>query len=310
MYKRALIFLALVGFLLASCAAASPSRQSGDMYYGETAPAAPPMEAPLAAEGEASYRAGNAFTSSTADTTRIVIKNADMSIIVDDPSASLDRISRMAEEMGGFVVSARAYQQVLDDGQEVVRASVTIRVPAERLNEALGRIRSESPKPVVHENLDSQDVTREYTDLQSRLRNLEVAEAKLQEIMDDANRTEDVLNVYNQLIQVREQIEITKGQIQYYEQSSALSSISVELVPNASVQPLTIAGWEPGGVAKEALQALISGLKGVAEFAIWAALYPLPMIVVIFGPLVVIILAVRRYRRRKGAKAAPPAQPA
>jgi hypothetical protein len=81
--------------------------------------------------------------------------------------------------------------------------------------------------------------------------------------MGSANRTEDVLNVYNQLTQVREQIEVTKGQIQYYEQSAALSSISVELVPDASVQPLTIAGWEPGGVAKEALQALITGLKGV-----------------------------------------------
>jgi hypothetical protein len=103
---------------------------------------------------------------------------------------------------------------------------------------------------------------------------------------------------------------MTKGQIQYYEQSSALSSISVELVPNASVQPLTIAGWEPGGVAKEALQALISGLKGVANVAIWAVLYALPMLVVVFGPLVVIILAVRRFRKRSKSKATPPAQPA
>ncbi len=309
MYKRALIYLTLAAFLLVSCAAASPASQSDGIYYGEPAPAAPPMEAPQA-EADGSYRAGNAFTSSATDVQRIVIKNADMSIIVEDPTESLDRISRMAEEMEGFVVSARAYQQILADGQEVVRASVTIRVPAERLNEALQRIRLESSKPIVHENLDSQDVTREYTDLQSRLRNLEAAEAQLQEIMGSANRTEDVLNVYNQLTQVREQIEVTKGQIQYYEQSAALSSISVELVPDASVQPLTIAGWEPGGIAKEALQALITGLKGVAKVAIWAVLWALPMLVVVFGPLVVIVLAVRRYWRRNRSKAAPPAQPA
>jgi hypothetical protein len=306
MYKRALIYLTLIGLLLASCAAASPSRESNDMLFGEPAPA---MEAPQA-QSEASYRSGNAYASSQAPANRIVIKNADMSIIVDDPAGSLDRISRMVEEMGGFVVSARTYQQKLEDGQDVVRASLTVRVPAERLNEALQSIRSESPKPVVHENIDSQDVTREYTDLQSRLRNLEAAEAQLQEIMGSANRTEDVLSVYNQLVQVREEIEITKGQIQYYEQSAALSSISVELVPNASIQPLTIAGWEPLGVAKEALQALIGGLKGVAKLTIWAALFALPMLLVVFGPLVLIVLAVKRFRKQSRSKAAPPAQPA
>jgi hypothetical protein len=309
MYKRALIYLTLITLFLVSCAAASPGRDADSTMYGEVAPAAPPVAAPQA-PGNAGSSAGNVYASSAAVQNRIVIKNVDMSIIVDDPSESLDRISRMADEMGGFVVTQRAYQQVLSDGQEVVRASITIRVPAERLNDALERIRSESPKPVVHENIDSQDVTQEYTDLQSRLRNLEAAEAQLQEIMGSANRTEDVLNVYNQLTQVREQIEITKGQIQYFEQSSALSSIAIELVPNASVQPLTIAGWEPVGVAKEALQALISGLKGVATFAIWAVLYPLPMLVVVFGPLVVIVLVVRRFWRRRRSKPAPPAQPA
>jgi hypothetical protein len=188
-----------------------------------------------------------------------------------------------------------------------LRASVTIRVPAERLNEALDRIRSESSKPVLFENIDSQDVTREYTDLQSRLRNLEAAEAQLQEIMGSANRTEDVLNVYNQLTQVREQIEVTKGQIQYYEQSSALSSISAELVPNASIQPLTIAGWEPGGVAKDALQALINGMKVVTTIAIYAVLYALPMLLVVLAPLVLIVLAVKRFRKRGLSKATPPA---
>jgi hypothetical protein len=310
MYKRALIYLTLIGLLLSSCAAASPGRESDGTYYGEVAPAAPPMEAPQAAEGRSPNSGVNVYASSAAVTNRIVIKNVDMSIIVDDPSASLDRISRLAEEMGGFVVSQRAYQQVLSDGQEVVRGSITVRVPAERLNDALERIRSESSKPIVRENIDSQDVTQEYTDLQSRLRNLEAAEAQLQEIMESANRTDDVLSVYNQLTQVREQIEITKGQIQYFEQSSALSSIAVELVPNASVQPLTIAGWEPVGIAKEALQALISGLKGVAKVAIWTVLYALPMLVVVFGPLVVIGLVVRHFWRRRGSKAAPPAQPA
>ena len=83
---------------------------------------------------------------------------------------------------------------------------------------------------------------------QARL-NLEEAEAQLQEIMDGAVRTEDVLNVHNQLVFVREQIEVIQGQIQYFEQSAAFSMISIELVADAAVQPLNIGGWQPAGVA-------------------------------------------------------------
>jgi hypothetical protein len=310
MYKRALIYLTLITILLTSCASAASSPQPvADMYYGMEAPS----EAPALSEGEKSSAGSspnNAFANAQQPSERIVIKNAELSIIVNDPAESLDRVTHMAEGMGGFVVSAHVYREKLADGQEVLRASATIRVPAERLNEALQQIRSESSKPVLYENIDSQDVTREYTDLQSRLRNLEAAEAQLQEIMLEANKTEDVLSVYSQLTQVREQIEVTKGQIQYYDQSAALSSVTIQFVPDAAVQPLTIAGWEPVGVAKEALQSLINGLRSLANIAIWAALYALPMLLIVLAPFVVAIYAIQRWRRRGKAKTAPPAEPA
>jgi hypothetical protein len=302
MNKKTLIYLTLAAILLTSCAsAASSPEMATDMDYGMEAP----REAP-AAESGISYDSENAFAGTQPVAEPMVIKNADLSIIVNDPAASLERISRMAEGMGGFVVSAQVYRQQLEDGQEVLRASVTIRVPAGRLTEALEQIHAESSKPVMYENIDSQDVTREYTDLQSRLRNLEAAETQLQEIMTEAKKTEDVLSVYYQLTQVREQIEVTKGQIQYYEQSAALSAISVQLVPDAAVQPLTIAGWEPAGVAKDALQSLINGLKSLANIGIWAVLYALPMLLIVAAPVAVVIYAIRRFRRKGKVKAVPP----
>ena len=75
---------------------------------------------------------------------RIVIKNASLTISVSDPSKSMNTISKMAEEMGGFVVSANMYKETLSSGAEVPRASITVRVPAEKLNAALDQIRSES----------------------------------------------------------------------------------------------------------------------------------------------------------------------
>jgi hypothetical protein len=308
MITRLLFIIAILSLLLASCApAASPAGR-------DNSEAAPPVAAPEEPAAEAGGFGEGAVPGQPAPdsqtTERLVIKNARMEIVVDQPDESMERIGQMAESMGGYIVNANLYQSFLDDGQEVPRASITVRVPAERLTEALERIRSESDQLPRNETIDSQDVTSEYTDLESRLRNLEAAEAQLQQIMEDANRTEDVLNVYNQLTQVREQIEVIKGQMQYYEQSAALSAISVELIANAAVQPITIGGWEPVGVAKQAIEALINALQVLASVAIWLVLFLIPVLVVIVLPVYLIVMLLLRWRaRRRSRLAAPPPAP-
>ena len=190
----------------------------------------------------------------------------------------------------------------LSDGQEVPRGSITIRVPAERLDEALTRIESESDRLPISKNINSQDVTQDYTDLQSRLKNLEATEAQLMEIMASANKTEDVLNVFDQLTRVREQIEVIKGQIKYYEESARLSAISVELVPNEVIQPITIGGWQPIGVIKDAIQSLIIALQGLFYVVTRIILYILPIMLIIVLPLYFIVRGLVAWRRRRKQK--------
>jgi hypothetical protein len=303
---RFTLFSAIIATILTACAgAAAPTRQEAlyDQGYAEA-----PAEASLEREDAASF---NAVSAPLPEVRRLVIKDASMTIVVDDPSGSMESITRLADEMGGFVVSANLYQIRTENGAEVPRASITIRVPAERLDEALTRIRAESELPPQSEDINSQDVTREYTDLQSRLRNLEAAEAQLQEIMGSAVKTEDVLNVYNELVRVREEIEVIKGQIQYYEQSAALSAVRVELLPNEAVQPLTIGGWQPIGVAKTAVQALINTLKVLAKVVIWLVIYVLPVLLVI---AIIFVLPLswlwRTWRRRHARRKESSPQPA
>ena len=81
-------------------------------------------------------------------------------------------------------------------------------------------------------------MTAEYVDLQSRLKNFEAAEAQLNEILEKATETEDVVNIFNQLVYYREQIEVVKGQIKYYDEAAALSAINVRIIAEETVQPL------------------------------------------------------------------------
>lgn len=216
-------------------------------------------------------------TGNPAPQKRLVIKNADLTIVVKDPPTKMQSISTMAETMGGFVVSSTVGETYLSDGvTKVPEGSIVVRIPAAKLDEALKEIKADAVD-VQNETQSGQDVTKEYTDLGSQLKNLEATEQKLTEIMDKANKTEDVLAVFNQLTQIRGQIEVIKGQMQYYQQSADLSAVSVRLIADKAVQPIEIAGWQPQGDARDAVQALVRFFQNFVSFLIWVAIFFIPV---------------------------------
>ena len=237
---------------------------------------------------------------------RIVIKNADLSIVVDDPAAAMKYIVDLAESQGGFVVNSYLYKTYTSNGIEVPAANITVRVPSDNLTKSLDNIKAlvkDGNTDILNETVSGEDVTREYTDLQSRLRNLENAAEKLQEIMDEAYKTEEVLTVYNRLVQVQEEIEVLKGQIKYYDEASRLSAISVTIQAQESVQPLTIGRWQPKGIARDAVQALINALQFIASALIWIIIFIIPVLAIIFVPIwLVIRFFIRRSKKRKAMK--------
>lgn len=263
------------------------------------APAEAPMPAiDLFSAEEAERQSVDSSVANQQGQDRLVIKNADLAIVVNDPEARMQQISAMAAEMGGFVVSSNLYQSYYGPNSiEVPEATVVIRVPSERLDEALERIK-EGAVDIDHENVSGQDVTSQYVDLQSQLRAKEAAEEKLLEILDQATRAEDVLAIYLQVQQVQTEIEMLKGQIKYLEESAALSSISVRLIAEESAQPITVGPWTPGGAVKEAIEDLIRFAQNFVDFLIYFVLSILPSLILIAIPLYLVYLAGRAVYRR------------
>ena len=239
---------------------------------------------------------------SAAAVERIVIKNADLVIVVADVEGRMKNIQVMAQQMGGFVVSSNLYQGYTSDYVEVPEAQIVIRVPSEKLEDAMNQIKKDTVE-VQTENVSGQDVTAEYVDLQSRLKNYEAAEAQLDEILKKATDTADVVNIFNQLVYYREQIELVKGQIKYYDEAAALSAISVHIIAEETIQPVVIGKWEPKGVALEAVQDLINFLKGFTEFLIRFVIYNLPVLILVAIPLYLVFIGARAlFRKMRGKK--------
>ncbi|OJX47315.1 MAG: hypothetical protein BGO78_17780 [Chloroflexi bacterium 44-23] len=302
----ALLLIAVL--VLTACGAKSQSRDFPNLTPSGT------MESPSFendfASGEKSYDGMSPNVSGEsglppANVVRLVIRNAELSIVVDDPAKVMSTINQMAERMGGYVVSSNLWKSVNYSGIEVPEASISIRVPANLLNQAIDEIKNltnDRQKDVLSENVSGQDVTKEYTDLNSRLANLEEAEAQLRSIMEEAKKTEDVLNVFNQLTYYREQIEVIKGQIKYYEESAALSAINVSIKAHEAVNPISVAGWKPSVTVSKALQALVNSMQVIVDAVIWIVISVIPVLIIIFLPLYLIFLAIRAAVRRSNKK--------
>jgi hypothetical protein len=267
-----------------------------------------PAAAPMAPESYVTDSAGYNYnyeevTSNVAVTERLVIQNVDMGIVVPDPKARMDEIADMAVEMGGFVVSSNLYRSTYGPNNiEVPEGSITIRVPSKQLDEALEKIKKDVVE-VTYENRSGEDVTSQYVDLQSRLKAKQAAEKKLLEFLEAATDTEDALAVYVQLQQIQSEIEVLKGQIKYYEESAALSAISIRLVAEETVKPIEIGGWKLQGTANDAVQDLIRFTQSFTRFLIRFILSYLPAMILIAIPLYGVFVGgralFRRFRKTK-----------
>jgi len=156
-------------------------------------------------------------------TERMIVRTGEMSLVVNDVPAALDQIAKLAESLDGYVVSSKRWRE-----EERLAGTITIRVAAEHFEDIIRALR-ELAVDVTSEDTSSKDVTEEYIDLSAKLHNLEATEEQLLQIMEKAEKVEDILNVQRELSRTRGEIEQTKGRMQYLERTSATSLIEVRL---------------------------------------------------------------------------------
>jgi hypothetical protein len=216
-------------------------------------------------------------------------------LIVRDTEEAVEQIAELARELGGFMVSSRINR--FDEG---VRASLAARIPVELLDTALERLRALALE-VRHLSTSGQDVTEEYIDLQAQLRHLEATESQLLTFLKEAEDTEATLAVYRELQVKQSEIERTKGRMQFLDDASALSTISIELVPDALAKPISLGGWRPQGTLRQAVEVLVRTLQLLVDALIWVIVFILPVGFLVFGlPITVLFWLLRRWRKRRG----------
>jgi hypothetical protein len=250
----------------------------------------PSLEVPLPKAPIEKGETGTPFQTQPETPSRMIIKTGWLNLVVKDVLDVAKKIAKFAEENGGWVVSSN-----ISEYEKVPSGSITVRVPVEKFEEAKDYFRSLAVR-VTNESVQSQDVTEEYVDLQSRLRNLEAAESQLLELMKRTGKVSEILEVHRELTNVRQQIEQIKGRMQYLEQSVKMSSITVNLALSEELLPVPPAEkWRPKYVLLQSWKSVLNFWKGFSYFLIrlivWAQVWVPAAIIVYFG--------VRFWRKRK-----------
>ena len=87
------------------------------------------------------------------------------------------------------------------------------------------------------------------------------------------------------------------------EKTTALATLTIELVPHQDVQIVEPETWLPNQTAAQALRSLVQALQGLINLAIWLVLFLLPILVVLLLPFILFALLLRALMRRRGKKA-------
>jgi len=220
---------------------------------------------------------------------RMVVQESNLSLVVKDVRESSDKAIEYAKSNGGYMVSSS-----LSQPEEAPYAYVTLRVPSEKLKEAIDFFRSLSIK-VSSENLIGTDVTDQYTDLEARLAILNKTKVKFEEIMNQAVKVPDMLEVQRELINVQSQIDSIKGQQLYLEKTAELAKISLNLSTDEFSLPYAPTDtFRPAVIFKQAVRSMVGTARSLAKLAIWIGVYG-----IIIVPVGLVIWYFRKRRKIK-----------
>lgn len=224
---------------------------------------------------------------------RKIIRNADITIEVASTNQAQHSVTSIAEAHGGFVVTSESKQRDnADPSQRTLDFKLVVRIPFDKFGVALDDIRKLASN-VPEEKTTGEDVTEEFIDLEARIKTQKALELQFIEIMKQAKKVEDALEVQSQLANVRTEIEKLEGRKRFLENRSSLATITVNIQAPKPVIATSPTGFRHslGEAAAESVELAI----GLVLFFMRLVIVLAPVAVLLGVPLVLVV----RYARRR-----------
>jgi len=185
-----------------------------------------------------------------------------LEITIENKEEFIKKLKELTEFYQGYW---QGFTEINSDYNPTI--SVNIKIPVEQLDHFTSELK-EGIDFINSERLTVNDVTLEYIDLQSRLENAKKEEGQYLEVLDQANKVEDILEVTKYLNQVRERIEVMQGQMNYLLNRTDFTVVNIEARILEQGEK-TVDEWSLKQTWKDAVNDLIRNSKRFVENSVY-----------------------------------------
>jgi hypothetical protein len=167
----------------------------------------------------------------------------DLKLVLGDLERSINQLP------GAYIESLQEWKDKRNNQTEHHRATIIMRIPVDHFHSFLQRV--EEQGQVTNRQLSGKDVTEEFVDNDSRLRNLNMHEERILKLYEKANTIEEMLKIEEELSRIRSSIEQLEGRQKYLRHVTSTVKLSLELfqvdeaemVTSADDTPLFTEAW-------------------------------------------------------------------
>jgi len=276
------LFIMII-FCTFACSQENVSEKSTISSQGFTSPE-PENFSKISTSSDRAYSKNSSIIlNQTQEDSRKVIQTISMEITVLSIQHSIETIHDSAINNDGFIISSEIHDQ-----QGKTYGSITLRIPRDKTTILSNKIREISEK-ISRENLNSNDVTDQYTDLNTRIINMKEAEKSYLRLFNEAKTIDDMVNIQEKINLIRWDIENLEGQINYMDSSTSTTLINVYLQQSSDQQAIIKDQWKPLDTLKDALRDLIEFSQRFANILIR---------MLIFTPIWIVLIAIALFLRK------------
>lgn len=227
---------------------------------------------------------------------RVIIKTGNLEIEILDLDLTIDKVEKKLNEFDGYVSNYNSrIRYINDNGKEFKNGFIEVKVDSKSFEKFIDYV--ESLGRVVNTNSSSKDITNSYRDTVSSIKNLEITQDRLREILKKSESVKETLEVERELTRIRGQLDSLKGNIKRWDRLSQYATISISLNEveelDVKIKPIDKNIFQK---SKEGLMKTINKIKRLFEI-IFISMVAYSPIIISIGLLIILVL---RYFKRRG----------
>lgn len=221
----------------------------------------------------------------------------------EDMDPLLSAVEKKVAELGGYVEAREVYNGSEYSGYTNRYANLTIRIPADKLNQFVATV--EENANVTSSNETADDITLSYVATEAKVKTLETEQTRLLELLAKAENMTEILQIEKRLTEVRGDLEEVTSKLRLYDNMVDYGTVYLDL---NEVREYTVVEEEPEGFFARIGKGFMKSLKNIGIFLrelviflIVAIPYLLP-----FAVIAVVIVLLIKWRRKKRSNKKPP----